>query len=126
MISADKWTTPTGGYDATAYGAGYLNIPAALASGAVANGPARSPGLYRDASGHVLVNSSQILSGNQVIWGVNGIDNLQVIWGNQVIWGSQVLWGSQVIWGSSTWTDNGVWGAASSTVDLSSVTLNGE
>ncbi len=126
MISADKWTTPGGTWDITAHGAGYLNIPAALASTAVATGPARSPSLYRDALGVVQVNTSQVLWGNQVIWGVNGVNNLQVIWGNQTIGGTQVLWGNQVLWGSSVWADQVIWGTNSSTVDLSSLVLTGE
>ena len=32
MLSADKWADPDGTGDALTYGAGYLNIPAALAS----------------------------------------------------------------------------------------------
>ncbi len=126
MISADKWMTPSGGGDVTAYGAGYLNIPAALASTAVATKPATSPSLYRNTAGNVLVNGNQILWGTQVIWGVNGVNNLQVIWGNQVLWGTQVLWGSQVIWGSTTWTDQVIWGSGSGNVDLTSKAIYGE
>jgi serine protease AprX len=126
MISADKWMTPSGGWDNMAYGAGYLNIPAALASTAVATKPATSPSLYQDALGVVQVNTNQILWGTQVIWGVSGVNNLQVIWGNQVIWGTQVLWGNQVIWGSSIWADQVIWGTGSSTVDLTSKAIYGE
>ena len=126
MISADKWANPDGSMDSCTYGAGYLNIPAALSCTAVATKPATSPRLYRDAAGNVLVNQSQILWGTQVIWGVNGVNNLQVIWGNQVIWGTQVLWGSQVIWGTAVWADQVIWGTGSSTVDLTSKAIYGE
>lgn len=126
MISADKWMMPSGGWDVTAYGAGYLNIPAALASTAVATKPANSPSLYRDTVGNVLVNGNQVLWGTQVIWGVSGANNLQVIWGNQVIWGTQVIWGSQVLWGDANWTDQVIWGTGSSNVDLTSTAIKGE
>ena len=45
MLSADKWVNPTGSADPLTYGAGYLNIPAALASTVIAQGPAASPSL---------------------------------------------------------------------------------
>jgi hypothetical protein len=37
-------------------------------------------------------------NGTQVIWGVNGVNNLQVIWGTQVLWGTStdILSASQV------------------------------
>ena len=126
MLSADKWMMPNGGRDITAYGAGYLNIPAALANTAVATKSAVSPRLFRDAVGNVLMNTSDLFKTDQVIWGTSGLNNLQGIWGDQVIWGTQVIWGSQVLWGDANWTDQVIWGTGSSTVDLTSTAINGE
>jgi serine protease AprX len=126
MISADKWGDPNGNPDTCTYGAGYLNIPAALSNTAVATRSALSPRLYRDNLGAVYVDQAGLLGGTQVIWGVNGVNNLQGVWGSQVIWGTQVLWGSQVIWGSTVWADQVIWGTNSSTVDLTSTAIRGE
>ena len=120
MLSADKW-----GGDACTYGAGYLNLPAALRSTVVARGHALSPSLYRDSLGNVYVNKNGIIWGEGVIWGT-GIDNLQVIWGNGVIWGENTLSGSGVIWGESVWADGVIWGESTGAVDLSSTAINGE
>ena len=43
MLSADKWADPNGNMDPCTYGAGYLNIPAALACTAAPNQSAMSP-----------------------------------------------------------------------------------
>ncbi|WP_309721177.1 hypothetical protein [Armatimonas sp.] len=110
----------------TAYGAGYLNIPAALSNTAISTKSAVSPRLYRDAVGNVLMNTSDLFKTDQVIWGTSGLNNLQGIWGEQVIWGTQVIWGSQVLWGDATWNDQVIWGTGSSTVDLTSKAINGE
>jgi serine protease AprX len=126
MLSADKWGDPSGVGDPCTYGAGYLNIPGALTNTAVATSPALSPQLYRDASGNVCIDTKNLLGGTQVIWGVNGISNLQVLWGTQVIWGSQTISGSQIIWGSAVWEDQVIWGTSGNKVDLTSTTLNGE
>lgn len=56
MVSADKIAFPDGTANPCAFGAGYLNIPAALASTIVATGPALSPSLYRDEEGNVYVD----------------------------------------------------------------------
>ena len=54
------------------------------------------------------------------IWGVNGVNNLQIIWGTHIIWGTSanILNASQIIWGTSVWNDHIIWGTASSDVDL--------
>jgi serine protease AprX len=107
MISADKWGFPNGQYDPLSYGAGYLNVMAALNCTAVANQPALSPSLLHNDTGNVYLN--QIIWGEQIIWGTT-INDLSIIWGSQVIWGSNSLWntniswgtqGSQIIWGSN-------------------------
>ncbi len=84
MISADKWTDPTGAADPCTYGAGYLNIPAALANTTTAAQPALSPALTEDNKGNVYLDTSKIMSGSHVIWGTT-ITDLHVIWGTKAI-----------------------------------------
>jgi serine protease AprX len=118
MVSADKWADPTGKADPCTYGAGYLNIPAALASTAVATLPALSPALTEDSSGNVILDSSKILSASHVIWGTAGLTDLHVIWGTSGLSGSNVLSSSHVIWGTSVWADHVIWGTSTDAVDL--------
>jgi serine protease AprX len=132
MMSADKLADAKGNYDPCTFGAGYLNIPAALQNTAVATQSALSPKLAQDGFGGVYVDMSQIIwgttSGTQVIWGVNGVNDLRVIWGEQVIWGTSLnqLAASQIIWGTSVWNDQVIWGTSSSSVDLTNTAIQGE
>jgi serine protease AprX len=129
MLSADKVSDKGGLYtDPCSYGAGMLNIYNAIQNTAVATAPAVSPNLYQDSAGRVYINTSSMLGGTQVIWGVNGVDNLKVVWGNQVIWGTSanILNASQVIWGSAVWSNQVIWGTNTNTVDLSSKAIKGE
>jgi serine protease AprX len=133
MISADKWTQPNGLADPCTYGAGYLNIPAALACKAVPTMSAISPGLAADSLGNVYVDPNMVIwgtgvNGTQVIWGVSGVNNLQVIWGTQVLWGTSanILNASQVLWGQSVWTNTSTSVQSSSSVDLTSTAIYGE
>jgi len=132
MISADKWNGQDGTADPCTYGAGYINIPAALQCTVVATQPAISPSLVQNADGSVTVDESRILWGtstaSRVIWGASGVNDLRVVWGSRVIWGSSanVLSASRVIWGASVWGDRVIWGASSSSVDLTSTAINGE
>ena len=118
MISADKWADPQGKADPCTYGAGYLNIPAALASTATATQPALSPTLTEDGAGNVFLDSSKIVSGSHVIWGTS-VSDLHVIWGTSAITGGSLLSASHVIWGTSVWSDHVIWGASTDAVDLS-------
>ena len=52
MLSADKWYAPDGTQDPLTYGAGYLNIPSALAATAVAQGAGRQPRAPRERRRH--------------------------------------------------------------------------
>ena len=127
MMSADKWMDPSGVTDPCTYGAGYLNIPAALNSTVVATQYAVSPTLSEDTDGNVYINMDRALWGARAIWGT-GIYDLRAIWGTQAIWGasSNVLNASRAIWGTSVWSDRAIWGTASSSVDLSSRAIGGE
>ncbi len=126
MVSADKWTDPTGNADPCTYGAGYLNIPAALTCTATATQSALSPALTEDASGNVYLDASKIVSGSKAIWGSTGLTDLHVIWGTKAIWGSATLSASKAIYGTSAFADKSIYGTDTSDVDLSSVVINGE
>lgn len=140
MISADKTgygVSGQGETDPCTYGAGYLNIPAALACAYTATQPALSPSLTRSPWGLVFVKSSPLFSGGHGLWGT-GLTHLGSVWGSQVIWGentlsgSQVIWGenalsgSQVIWGESVWNSQVIWGESDPQADLSATALLGD
>ena len=132
MLSADKWAAPGGQFDPCTYGAGYLDIPAALQSTVTMTAPAFSPPLSRDAQGNVGVDATNVIWGKNVVWGKNVLwgttttGALNVVWGKNILLGTSAIASSNVVWGKSVWTNNVVWGANSSAVDLSSVAVNGE
>lgn len=136
MISADKWVSPTGFGDPLTYGAGYLNIPAALsATGSIPLLPARTPSLVRTASGWVILDPNQLGSsatGRNIIWGTAGFSP-NIIWGTagfapNIIWGTAgyVLGNSNVIWGTNLWTSLTAYPVGSSNADLSATAIFGE
>jgi serine protease AprX len=126
MATADKWAGPDGQFDACTFGAGYLNIPAALRSTLVATRPALSPALVRDANtGTVFVDTQQIIWGESGVWGT-GIAGPAGVWGTQIIWGEGALRNSQIIWGDSVWSDQIIWGESRNSVDLSAKVIRGE
>src|SRR2546423_10970208 len=96
MLTADKWTDATGNGDPCTYGAGYLNIPAALTSTAVATQYAMSPRLSQDNVGNVIVNLDAAFYGTNAIWGT-GISNLNAIWGTNAIWRTNTLSSSNAL-----------------------------
>ncbi len=126
MLSADKWAYPDGTTDICTFGAGYLNIPAALSSTAVATLPAVSPSLYRDAAGTVYICADDMTGGGADLWGVPGLDSSQLIWGTQLIWGSNAVASSQLIWGTAVWSDHVLWGSDTAAIDLSPAVIVGE
>jgi len=115
-------------------GAGYLDIPAALANTDVATSPAASPSVQLQSDGSIAISTTSALGGSSgwaapTIWGTNNVS----VTGSSVIWtidgssatlgidASSVIWtfdgsdaslvGSSVIWtldGSSVvWTLDG-------------------
>ena len=125
MLSADKWTRTDGVGDPCTYGAGYLNIPAALNCTAVATQSALSPTLSEDDQGNVFINIDSALWGTNAIWGT-GITDLNALWGLNAIWGTNTLASSNALWGTSVWTDNTVWGSSTDAADLSIYAIFGE
>jgi serine protease AprX len=95
-------------YDLFTYGAGYLNIEAALGSTDLATGLALSPTAVLNSNSSVTITNTtpaSIFVGSSVVWGATS-----VVWGNSVVWGSNVLSANSVVWGATSV----VWGAGSS------------
>jgi serine protease AprX len=117
-----------GAADPCTFGAGMVNVAAALGSTAVATRPALSPALLRQSDGTVQIGTDGLLDANRVVWGINGVTDLRVVWGTRVIWGStfNTLSASRVIWGSTVWMDRVVWGTSTTSVDLTNIVLAGE
>jgi serine protease AprX len=124
MISADKWGFNGWYGDPCTFGAGYLNIPAALNCQAVASAYALSPCVYQDDWGFAYIDMSSI-SGERAIWGT-GVNDLRAIWGTRAVWGTSAISSSLSLWGDSVWSDKAIWGHSSGAVDLSSRVINGE
>jgi serine protease AprX len=118
-------------YDIFTYGAGYLDIDAALNNTDLATGVAVSPtAVYDPVTGNVsIVNTSVVWGGASVVWGATS-----VVWGNSVVWGANeftsnsVVWGStSVVWGASSVSGfSVVWGANSTTVSPMSAFSDGD
>jgi len=119
-------------YDIFTYGAGYLDIDAALNNTDLAAGVALSPtAVYDPISGTVsIVNTTSVVwGGASVVWGATS-----VVWGNSVVWGANeftsnsVVWGStSVVWGASSVSGfSVVWGANSTTVSPMSAFSDGD
>ncbi len=143
MLTASKWKNSTGAGAMFTYGAGYLDIPAALTSSVTAWSAALSPVVVRDAFGKVWIDPSQsiwsFVNGKKVVWGVSNVTGLQVIWGGVTVKDIPFVNGTQVLWGGSQpvdginiednqvlWRGTGETFFTDSVVDLTSVALWGE
>jgi serine protease AprX len=108
-------------YDIFTYGAGYLDIDAALNNTDLATGVALSPTAVYDPNS----NTVSIVNTNSVVWGSTSVvwGATSVVWGNSVVWGANAITSNSVVWGSTSvvWGANSVsgfsvvWGAASTT-----------
>ena len=115
-------------YDLFTYGAGYLDIDAALGNTDLASGVALSMTAV-DNNGVVSVqntNPDSVFTGSSVVWGATS-----VVWGNSVVWGSNVfsstsvVWGAtSVVWGSTSMSGYSVVWGATSTVESSIAALS--
>jgi serine protease AprX len=131
--STDNWgNTYSNQYDIFTYGAGYLDIDAALNNTDLATGVALSPtAVYDHSTGTVsLINTTSVVWGStSVVWGATS-----VVWGNSVVWGANtitsnsVVWGStSVVWGASSVSGfSVVWGATSTTASPMSAFSDGD
>jgi serine protease AprX len=117
MTTATKWVDPLGAADATAFGAGYMDIMSALSSNIVAQQSAMSPILVKDSSGTVKVDTATLPGGAYNIWGT-GVSGLNSVWGSAIVANSTVMSNSstlvtqgdissepasQIIWGTGTY-----------------------
>jgi serine protease AprX len=94
-------------YDIFTYGAGYLDIDAALNNTNLATGVALSPtAVFNSKNDTVtIVNTSDSdFAGSSVVWGATS-----TIWGTSVVWGASAIEGTSVVWGATSV----VWGATS-------------
>ncbi|MGA9900623.1 MAG: S8 family peptidase [Terriglobales bacterium] len=94
-------------YDLFTYGAGYLDIDAALGDTNLAVGVALSPTAVMNANGTVTVADTvpdSVFAGSSVVWGATS-----VVWGHPVVYGSNVISSTSVVWGATSV----VWGATS-------------
>ncbi len=126
MVSADRWAQPDGTTDPLTFGAGYLNIRAALSSTAIATQYAISPRLIREADGTVRLDSAALRWSGLYVWGMDGAESADPIYEDQLIWGTDTIANSQLIWGTEVWEDQLIWGTDSSGVDLSGRAITGE
>jgi len=119
-------------YDLFTYGAGYLDIDAALGNTDLATGVALSQTAVLNANGSVTLTNTTLdanFTGSSVVWGATS-----VVWGNSVVWGARSLSADSVVWGAASvvWgatSDAGysvVWGATSSVQSASSAFSDGD
>ncbi len=131
MASADKWLDPSGNADPLTYGAGYLDIPAALASTVTPTKSALSPQLTLSGSGTITISTNVIGSVN--VWGSKAITGVSTVYGSKAVTGvntlamSKAVTGVSTIYSSSVWSDKTICGSSTAAdVDLSNVVLQGE
>jgi len=105
--SHDQWgNLYNNEYDMFTYGAGYLDIDAALGNTDLASGLALSMTAVNN-NGVVTVqntNPDSVFAGSSVVWGATS-----VVWGNSVVWGANAFSATSVVWGATSV----VWGATS-------------
>lgn len=128
MVSADKWTYTLGLGDALTFGAGYLNVPAALQCTVTATQWALSPGLSKNALlGLVTIDGNHATWGNGGIWGSAALTSLSAIYGTHATWGNGTLANSSAIWSNNAiWAKSGPGDSSSAEVDMSAAILYGE
>ena len=128
MLSADKWVDPLGNADPFAYGAGYLNIPAALTNVAIPTQLVKSPSLSKVKNGNVVIKIDNAIWGNSAIWGISGVTDFRSLLGNNALWGvsSNILNNSNAVWGRTFWSDNAIWGVSDAQADISPSVVYGE
>ena len=113
MLTADKW-----GSDVNSYGAGYVNIPAALSSKASVSSSAKSPVLKRNSDGTVSVVKTGSIAAE--------VNDTRLIWGDRALWGNNTLTSSRALWGNFIWSDRALWGNTTNVADLSNKVIIGE
>jgi serine protease AprX len=119
-------------YDLFTYGAGYLDIDAALGNTDLATGLALSPTAVFNANNTVTIENTSPdsnFTGTSVVWGVTStLFADSVVWGSNVLSATSVVWGAtSVVWGSTSVTgDSVVWGATSTVATATSALSDGD
>jgi serine protease AprX len=119
-------------YDLFTYGAGYLDINAALGNTDLATGVALSKTAVVNANGTVTIMNTipdSVFAGSSVVWGATS-----VVWGDSVVWGSNVFSATSVVWGATSvvWGSTSVsgysvvWGATSSVASATTALSDGD
>ena len=120
-------------YDIFTYGAGYLDINAALGNTNLASGIALSPTAVFNPSTDVvtIVNTApdSNFSGSSVVWNASS-----VVWSDSIVWGSgtilsdSIVWGAtSIVWGSASVSgDSIVWGGNGSALSATSALALGD
>ncbi len=121
MVSADKWTYALGLGDAMTFGAGYINVLAALQCTLIPTQRALSPSLSQNLLlGLVLIDANNVISGVGGIWGISALSSFSSIYGSGALWGHNILINSTAISGNGAiWGHSGPGDTASSEVDMS-------
>jgi serine protease AprX len=118
--------------DIFTYGAGYLDVDAALGNTQLATGLALSPTAVANANGTVtLVNTTpdSLFGGDSVVWGSTSIFANSVVWGSsKVLSANSVVWGAtSVVWGATSVSGYSVvWGATSNVASAPSALSDGD
>lgn len=125
MSTADKWLLPDGTSSLMAFGAGYVNVPAAMRSTVVATSSALSPTVAPDASGNLVVTM------DRAMWGTGWTDLTSIygsraLWGNGLGLGQATLTDDRALWGNGIWGDKTVFSLSGAATDLSYTAINGE
>jgi serine protease AprX len=123
-------TDPTTGivytdeYDIFTIGAGYLNIPAALADNETFSGVALSPTATFDAtSGQVFIQPGALLA----VWGTGTVSPTLAVWGTGAVWGTIAVWGTSTPQAfSDIWGTLAVWGTGQSSGEIVTLAINGD
>ncbi|MGO9306167.1 MAG: S8 family peptidase, partial [Candidatus Korobacteraceae bacterium] len=119
-------------YDLFTYGAGYLDINAALASTDLATGVALSPTAVANSNGSITITNTALdsnFSGSSVVWGAKStLFANSVVWGSNVLSASSVVWGAtSVVWGATSVSGYSVvWGATSNVASATTALSNGD
>ena len=111
-------------YDLFTYGAGYLDVDAALGNTDASSGVALSPtAVFNSANNTVtIVDTTSVTWGTSVVWGNSVVWGHSIIWGNSVLNANSIVWGNSVVWGNTVdqgfsvvWGNSVVWGTSTAT-----------
>jgi serine protease AprX len=130
MLSADKWANPDGTTDPFTYGAGMIDIEAALKSTVVVPSGmyAFSPVVQASNDQNVYIDPNRAIWGNGSLWGT-GTTDMRAILGNRAIWGNNAVVDQRAIWGnvSNVSDERAIWGnSTTASTPLTTFVINGD